>query len=437
MKKIIQLNKFEKILQILIFIFPLIFVLRSAALNLVLFIIGLIGTYIILKQKKLEFFNYTIVKYLILFFSFIFLNSLINFHDAETLIKSFGNFRFLFLTFAVFYILIKSSKNIIKRFIYLNFILLILISLDIFYQFNSGKNILGFLPGMCNNQLQCLRFSGMFGSELIAGAYLCQIGLLMFFLSKNLINYKKNTKFKIIEVMIPIFLFLTILITGERNALLIFVLTFIIIFIFHDNKFKNFLKYIPFYLIVFLIILQSSFSIKARYVTNILDIVGLGDRDEKILINKIKQNPWSYHYQAALELFFEKPLLGHGYKSFRYKCKETKIDIETINNKEKYRNLRACSTHPHSLLFEFLSENGLIGVIFYLGFIIIIFSLMIKSRKDLFNKDNISILYFGSLLLAILFPLKPSGSFFSTFNSSMTFYILGFFMYYIHVIKKV
>ena len=32
---------------------------------------------------------------------------------------------------------------------------------------------------------------------------------------------------------------------------------------------------------------------------------------------KIKNTIWFYHYQAAFELFLEKPVLGHGYKSFR------------------------------------------------------------------------------------------------------------------------
>jgi hypothetical protein len=36
--------------------------------------------------------------------------------------------------------------------------------------------------------------------------------------------------------------------------------------------------------------------------------------------------------------------------------------------------------------------------------------------------------------LAIILPLKPSGSFFSTFNATMLFYILGFFLHYL---KKV
>ena len=63
----------------------------------------------------------------------------------------------------------------------------------------------------------------MFGSELIAGGYLSQIGLLFFFLSTSE-DFKKSSYKKItIYAFIP-FLFLIIILTGERNALLIFLI---------------------------------------------------------------------------------------------------------------------------------------------------------------------------------------------------------------------
>ena len=54
-------------------------------------------------------------------------------------------------------------------------------------------------------------------------------------------------------------------------------------------------------------------------------------------IEKIKENPWSYHYQAAIELFLKKPIFGHGIKSFRVKCLETNIDKKTIENNFFYK----------------------------------------------------------------------------------------------------
>ena len=69
----------------------------------------------------------------------------------------------------------------------------------------------------------------------------------------------------------------------------------------------------------------------------------------------------------------EKPLLGHGPRSFRNKCLTTEIDKETLKKRIYYKDFRACSSHPHSYAFEFLSEYGLVGFLFYVGLIAIFF----------------------------------------------------------------
>ena len=135
-------------------------------------------------------------------------------------------------------------------------------------------------------------------------------------------------------------------------------------------------------------------------------------------------------------MFLEKPLIGHGYKSFRFKCKDTNIDKKTIENRDKYRNFRACSMHPHNYAMEFLSENGIIGLLFFLTFFSMIFYKVLNLKKHSENKKKYIVLGIGSLLLAVMFPLKPSGSFFTTFNASILFYMLGFFLFYIDKLKK-
>ena len=289
------------------------------------------------------------------------------------------------------------------------------------------------MPGMCDSNLEnCVRFSGVFGSELIAGGYLSQIGLLIFFLIRDNKKFNESKLYQIITNTFILFLFLIILLTGERNALLIFLIC-IFLFCFLQKKLRivSFLISNVAFLIILLLISQNSHSIKARYI-NFLNISSL--KNDSSIIEKITDTPWSYHYQAGFELFLEKPLVGYGYKSFRFKCSETKIDKDSVANKEKYKNYRACSSHPHSYIIEFLSENGIVGFLFFIIFLFIIFNKIIKSRKY-FKNDYLAI-GIGSLIVAILFPFKPSGSFFSTFNASILFYLLGFFLYYTRKLKK-
>ena len=151
--------------------------------------------------------------------------------------------------------------------------------------------------------------------------------------------------------------------------------------------------------------------------------------------SKIINSPWVYHYQAAFELFLKKPILGHGTKSFRIKCETSEIDKKTVRDRIDYKDFRACSSHPHSYAFEFLSEFGLVGFLFYIGLISIFLINLYKIRKKEKNKEFFLFIATSSLILAIIFPLKPSGSFLTTFNASMLFYIIGFNMYFFKKIK--
>ena len=61
-------------------------------------------------------------------------------------------------------------------------------------------------------------------------------------------------------------------------------------------------------------------------------------------------------YKIALNMFLEKPLVGHGTKIFRHYCAKP----------ENFVSGNACTTHPHNILMQFLAETGLIGTIFYI-----------------------------------------------------------------------
>ena len=415
-------NSSNKILVFLIFSFPLIIIFRSAAINTATITLSIIVLFGIFKKDNVNFFKIKIVTYLVCFFSIIFINTIYNYQSFELLVKSLGNFRYILLSAGVFFVLEKFSKRQISYFINFNLILVILICLDIIYQYFFYKNIFGFTPNMCSSaSLICSRFSGIFGKELIAGGYLSQIGLLILFLKNNLDNKKLFNSF------LFIFLFIAIILTGERNAFLILVLTVFFICMFRKKIFSVFLI-IMVLLSIILVTVQYSASVNIRFLGAINNFSLF---ENKNLINKIKENPWSYHYQAAIELFLDKPFLGHGIKSFRIKCAETKIDKKMLEQNMYYKDYRACSTHPHNYLLEFLSEQGIVGGLFYMGLIFMIIFKIYKINKK--KKDSLIFLFLGSLILAIIFPFKPSGSFLSTFNASLFFYILGFFL---HSLKK-
>jgi len=250
---VLNLNNTYKALKFIILTFPLIILLKSAAINVALLFVSLISILLIIRNKDYSYFKDYFIGVIILFLSFVFINSIMHFQNIEIIIKSLGNYRFLFLSFAVFFVLENISKKDYSLFIFFNFIIIILIGLDVLYQYNFNKNIFGFVPGMCSpNLINCTRFSGMFGSELIAGGYLSQIGLLVFFLA-ICDNLKKSIYKKITISTIISFLFLIIVLTGERNALLIFLICMSVLCFFY-KKIVIFLTSITIFTIIFLLI---------------------------------------------------------------------------------------------------------------------------------------------------------------------------------------
>ena len=424
----------DRILLFLVFFFPLIIVLRSSAINIATIVVSIIILFNFFKKTQIEILKNKLLIYLIIFFLFIFINSIIHFNSFGMLLKSLGNFRYLLLSLAVFLVFEKMSDKQQKFFIYFNIIIILLIAFDIFYQFIFYKDIFGFLPGMCSDifPIKCVRFSGVFGDELIAGSYLSQIGFLMLMLFLKTLNLNKNFFSFLIKLFLFLFSILIILLTGERTALLIITISFFFT-CFFKKKISIFFFIFLFLLTLIFFSAQKIESINSRFI-KLFDGWGSTSKDVTI-INKITESPWSFHYQAAIELFLEKPILGHGPRSFRINCNNTNIDKKTRENRDYYRDYRACSSHPHNYLLEFLSEHGLIGGVLFIGLFIFVFISVYKKNKNNKNENVFIFIGIGSLILAIIFPIKPSGSFFSTFNASVLFYIFGFFLYYLKKVK--
>ena len=76
------------------------------------------------------------------------------------------------------------------------------------------------------------------------------------------------------------------------------------------------------------------------------------------ILKEAKDSPWGKHYQVAWAMFLDNPINGHGYNSFKIKCK--KYEEITNTNTGIYRG---CSNHPHNAFLEILAEQGLMGFI--------------------------------------------------------------------------
>ena len=115
--------------------------------------------------------------------------------------------------------------------------------------------------------------------------------------------------------------------------------------------------------------------------------------------------------------------LGGGIKSFYNNC--IKLDKE-IAKKWGAGDFKVnnCPNHPHNYHVQILAELGLVGYLLFLSLFIYIFVKGLKLQKyNSIEKELIT--PFLIILFIELFPIKTTGSFFTTSNSTFIFLFLA------------
>jgi len=331
--------------------------------------------------------------------------------------KSIGINRNLgFVRFILFFIVINYlfyfTKNHKKVFNFWLFILSIFL-FDIYFERFNGSNILGFgkieIDGV--EQPNGDRVVSFFKDEPIAGSFLSGymfilLGFIFSKLDKN--NFSKFLSFLILTIFL-----VGVLITGERsNTIKVFAGCFIFLFIIDYIKLRT--KFLIVFILIglFSIIVSYSDYIKMRYAGQIYN--QLVDKEAR---SKFSNNLYIQLYKSGYAVFKNNPLLGVGNKNYR---------VETCDKKKKVINQEYyCTTHPHQLYFELLSEHGIFGFLIILS---IIFFLMFRLiRIILLSKNYIQVGAFIYLIINFI-PILPSGAFFSDFN--LTLFMLNFSIMY-------
>ena len=230
--------------------------------------------------------------------------------------------------------LIEQDKKILNYFYYVLLISFLALIVDGYIQFYKGANIVG-LPKAGD------RISSFFGDELIMGSYLSRLFPLLF----ALFIVKKKKK---LELYFIFFVLLSlsglVLISGERAAFFLYILSFIFIIIFMKFyvKFKILLSVGS--LIIFTIIISSSNQVKNRVLSNPVSTI----------TKSIFTPQHDSLIRTAYNMFLDKPLVGHGPKMFRVICKDDKYAVGIL----------PCLTHPHNFYVQLLAETGIIGFSF-------------------------------------------------------------------------
>ena len=431
-------SKYKNLILLISFFLPFTYIIGIAVTEF--FVLLMILLFLIINRNIQIYKNSIFIFFLLISFYFG-INSIFQIYDNDLRISSIFHFRFALFSLSIFFLLEYSSSETSKskKILMGIFMILILVILDSFLQFLSGKNIIGF-------EIKDNRVSGIFDDELILGSFLLKVFpftiWLIYFSNFEISKYKN-----LLIIFFSMYI-ITVYLSGERTSLfLIFLATILFIFYLHNLRailLKSFLIFLLFVMSTFITDfgksdpfnrifiktfnqITNSFFLTKRDIQ--LDKKNLGDLTKDLKKNiQIFSTDHNGHYLLAYNLFKQSPIFGKGPEGFRYYCRKVEYNSK----------IGMCSTHPHNIFMQLLSETGLIGIFFYLFgsiFVIISLSKLYKKNMDLKSKYNF---YIASIAIIVnFFPLVPSGNFFNNWISIISYYYIGIYIYsYRKVILK-
>lgn len=316
-KKFFDIRNFQIFL---ISIFPASIIVGPLVAEIILNLINIFFIYQIFKKNNFIIFKNKIFFYLICFYIYINLTTLVQLEENRILINTLSYFRFIIFGFAFFDIL-KNNNEAIKYVYYSLAITLCCLIFDGFIQYFLGQNLLGV------EKIRPDRLSGLFFEDLVLGGFLSR--MLLVYLGLIFLFKDKGSYQFYINLVIFIFGYILVFLSGERAAFIIISLLIFILLISVNIPLKNLFYILIIFIFSFTLTLKNNPILLDRYYDQLKNhLVGKKFDKDNILPNYMSM------YLTAFKIFESKPIIGHGAKSFRYLC--DKDQFLTINKNIKY-----------------------------------------------------------------------------------------------------
>jgi len=401
---------------------PLSFILGNLILNLNIFIL-ILSAIIFFDKNIFQIKFFLLDKVLIFLFFFSILTAVYNTfytynnfgpaNDMTIFFKTLLYVRYLVLYFVLRYLIENNLINF-KLFFFSCFIFSFLVSIDIIYQFIFGQDIFGFKPSVG-------KYAGPFGDELIAGSYIQRFSIFSFFLFSFFFNFKNKNTLKFLLSTLFVIFCSAIIISGNKIPFLLFLFTLILILFFEKKTRKYLFSFLTTSLIIFTLIYNVNSTVKSnfKFFFTQVSVVAKNFLDDKIIRNKM---PSHFHeFESFYDTWLMNKYIGGGIKSFRFNCPKRK----NVNKSDGERT--TCNTHPHNYYLEILADLGIIGFLTTSSIFLIILYFSFVKKYLISNKSSLNRLMtpFVFLFLAEIFPIKSTGSFFTTGNSTYIFLIMA------------
>ena len=393
--------------------------------DLILSVSSLFFLIYVFRYKKFYYFNNPPFIIFLIFCIISIISSLIA-ENISSIKSSIFYFRIGVFSCFIWY-LIDKDKSILNFFYYALVLCFSALVVDGYFQYFTGKNLLGF-------EMIHVRVSSFFGDELIMGSYLSRLFPLLF----ALFLVKKKMKFEkyfigILFILVDILIFMS----AERTAFFFLNLsTVFIIILIKEYKIFRLITFIIAIVCIVGLSLNSSKLFNRMFLMPAKDMGFIKNPIESPTIKSLIKSPiiksssprtiftpmHDSHVRTAFNMFKDEPIIGHGPKMFRVICKDEKFSY----------GLWPCSNHPHNFYVQLLAETGIIGFSFMFIALCYVFYTSLRQFKSIIFKQKRPLTDYQVCLLAgiliTVWPLTTNGNFFN--NWLMVVYSLpvGFYL---------
>lgn len=391
----------------LTFIFPISLITGPAIPDILASLFGICAIYILIKSREIEFIKSKLIIYLIFFWVLLLISSLLSEYILFSMKSSAPYIRLIFFSMFVFF-MCKNSYFISSLFwgFTIAYIIIILDSSFLLIQTNFAINDMG-KPKLLSNFFDGERIVGSFISRTLP----IYIGL--FLLLKN------NTKLNFLVLLIIAFSLFVVTLSGERAAIFYSILFLSLIFV----LFKKF-RYLIISILILLSIILSITGTYKNFKNRFIDYTVY-----QIFNNKDKLNIFSVQHEELFktsnQIFKENIIFGSGPNTFRIECKKY--------NSENLDFFPGCSTSPHNIYIQLLSETGIVGLAFLILLYFVLSFIILREIifRNFFNKSILddSFLFFNICIFINLWPLIPTGNFFHNWLNIIYYMPLGLIIY--------
>ena len=363
----------------------------------------------VIIEKKWELFRNKIFFLLFILWIYLIINFLIsgNYQLSNFSLRGLSFIKYILFIF--FFILF--TKNEINKILYAWSIILTIVLIDVYFEFFTGHNLIGL------KSYDPTRIASFLGNELKIAHFLLGFSFLClgFFLQSF---SKESRKKKLLALFILLLILIGSFITGERSNFIKTLFCSLIVLFFFDKKF---IKYKIIFGVSAIILIITGLTLSPKLYERFNGQI-INNIEKKGIIESVKETQHGAHYYTAIEIFKKNIFFGIGNKNFRIECAK-----KDYYNPNYLRSEERCSTHPHQIYLELLSEHGIVGTLIILY---VIFYILIGNIKVFLVKRNYIHLASIAFILSTFLPIIPSGSFFVSFDATifwLNFAVMNYF----------